>query len=88
MFYLLMCLVSLSAFSLAEETDDVAVIVTNYQYDRWGRPIGRTVQMQPGVYYNPSFNPYYNYPYYQYPGSLPGSDPDRMEDLFEQNSRW
>lgn len=88
MLYIL--LLGISAFSYA--TEDVAVIITNYHYDQWGRPAGRTVEMRPGVYYNPSFSPYYQDPYYQnpyyYPRSLPGADPDRFEELFEKNSRW
>lgn len=64
-----------------------AVIVTNYHYDSFGRPIGRTVQYQPGVYYNPSFNNPYYYPYYQYSGSLPGADPDRFDEIYEHNLR-
>lgn len=61
MFYILMFVLSLSAFSIAEEPDEVALIITNYQYDRWGRPSGRTVQRQPGIYYNPNNNSqYYN----------------------------
>lgn len=83
MLYFIVILMSFSAFSIGEE--EVAVIITNYQYDQWGRPAGRTVQYQPGVYYNPSFP--YNGPYYQYSGSLPGADPDRFEEIFEKNSR-
>ena len=84
--YAVMLALGFSSFSLAEEDTDVAIIITNYQYDSWGRPVGRSVQYQPGAYYNPYGNPY-NDPYYQYPGSLPGADPDRFEEIFEKNSR-
>jgi hypothetical protein len=81
-------MLSLSAFPYAEEKDtDVGVIITNYEYDSFGRPRGQSVQVQQGPYYNtnPYNNPNYAYPYNN--ANLPGLDPDRMDDLFEQNSR-
>ncbi len=80
-------ILSASVFSYAEEKDtDVGVIITNYEYDSFGRPRGQSVQVQQGPYYNN--NPYSNPNYYPYNTSnLPGSDPNRMDDLFEQNSR-
>lgn len=74
---------SLTILSFAEDRDDVSVIITNYYYDEWGRPI-RSSQQVPN-YSNYPYNNPYNYPYT--PSSLPGADPDRFEEIFEQNSR-
>lgn len=81
-------MLSASVYSFAEEEDsDVGVIITNYEYDSFGRPRGQSVQVQQGPYYNnnPYNNPNYSYPYNS--SNLPGLDPNRMDDLFEQNSR-
>lgn len=85
MFKLILAIfLSISAFSVAVPDNHIGLIITNYQYDRFGRPI-RTVQ-QPNPYYNnsPYYTPYYD-PYY--PTSLPGADPDRMEAIFEENQK-
>ena len=77
-------MLGLSFFSYAEETDSgVSVIITDYEYDSFGRQRGKSVRVQQGPYYDN--NPYYDYPYDN--SNLPGSDPNRMEELFEQNSR-
>lgn len=77
-------ILGLSSFSYAEVKDtDVGVIITNYEYDSFGRQRGQSVQVQQGSYYNA--DPYNN-PNYVSP-NLPGLDPNRMDDLFEQNSR-
>lgn len=80
-------LLSTSVFSNAEEDPNVGAIITNYEYDSFGRPRGQSVQVQQGPYYNtnPYTNPNYAYPYNN--ANLPGSDPNRMDELFEQNSR-
>lgn len=80
-------MLSVSALSYAKEDTDVGVIITNYEYDSFGRPRGQSVQVQQSPYYNtnPYSNPNYSYPYNS--TNLPGLDPNRMNDLFEQNSR-
>lgn len=83
--YIFPVLVGLASFAFAQEEDNTAVIITNYQYDQWGRPVGRSAYYQNSGYNNGYYNNPYNDPYYQ--PTLPGADPDRMEDLFEQNSR-
>lgn len=77
--YFFLLLLAKSALSIAEE--NVGVIITNYRYDEWGRPMGTYSYPVNSQYPNPYYNPYY------YPTSLPGSDPERFEDIFEQNRK-
>lgn len=81
----LILLLNFSDFSLVQDKEEIGLIITNYYYDQWGRRFSNT-QYVPnnahpyGPYYDPRYTPYS-------PNSLPGADPDRFEDLFNQNQR-
>lgn len=81
----LLIVLSVSAFSIANE-NDVGLIITNYYYDQWGRPIPYTQVRRTNYYYNPYRSSYYNpYTPFYYSQDLPGADPDRFEEMYYQN---
>lgn len=92
-FLSLALLISVSPFLVAEEDQDVGYRryrrSSHYRIDPYRGRLRRDLYRNNyfgGQFYNPYYSPYFTEPYY--PFGLPGADPNRFEEIYEQNLYW